>query len=184
VLPPPSSVGLTFSGPRSASEIPRNCAARRTDLLTAGPSISAVNVLSLAIFSGPVDWAWSVPVSKVEADQELAVWPMGDGLEDLSPLRKNLPSNTTYPLIGVACRLPAERPVGRLSGWSMSACRHNRTFWPNAPSDASNLKNPHTSYMNRMAQSLEGGLQKTFALGRVGMNCCGDILKPCAHLQR
>jgi hypothetical protein len=60
----------------------------------------------------PVDWVWSVPVLKVETDQELAVRPMGDGLEDRPPVRKNLPSNTAYPLIGVARRLPAERLLG------------------------------------------------------------------------
>jgi len=63
-------------------------------------------------FLRTVDWVWSVPVLKVETDQELAVRPMGDGLEDRPPVRKNLPSNTAYPLIGVARRLPAERLLG------------------------------------------------------------------------
>ena len=38
--------------------------------------------------------------------------------------------------------------------------------------------------MHRMAQSHEGGLQKAFALGRVGMDRCGDVLEPRAHLER
>ena len=38
--------------------------------------------------------------------------------------------------------------------------------------------------MHRMAQSLEGGLQKTFALRRMGMDRCSDVLEPRAHLER
>src|SRR5450759_5148187 len=38
--------------------------------------------------------------------------------------------------------------------------------------------------MHRMAQSPEGGLQKTFALGWMGMDGCSDILEPRAHLER
>src|SRR5438105_117685 len=38
--------------------------------------------------------------------------------------------------------------------------------------------------MYRMAQSLEGGLQKTFALRRMGMDRCGDVFEPRAHLER
>jgi hypothetical protein len=38
--------------------------------------------------------------------------------------------------------------------------------------------------MHRMTQSLEGGLQKTFALGRMGMYRCSDVLEPRAHLER
>ena len=34
------------------------------------------------------------------------------------------------------------------------------------------------------AQGLEGYVLKAFAQGRVSMNRCGDILKPCAHLER
>ena len=35
-----------------------------------------------------------------------------------------------------------------------------------------------------MAQSRDGRLQKTFALGRVGMDGCGDVLEPRAHFER
>src|SRR5688500_16634548 len=38
--------------------------------------------------------------------------------------------------------------------------------------------------MDWMAQSRERGLPKAFALGWVGMNCRGDVLKPRAHLER
>ncbi|MCD6072255.1 MAG: hypothetical protein K0S42_2771 [Microvirga sp.] len=120
-LPPPSSIGPTFSDPHSAPEIPRNCAARRTDLLTGRSPISVLYVLSPAIFSEPVDWTWSVPVSKVEADHELVVRSMGDGLEDRWSVRKSLSSNTNCLLIGAFWRLPAERPVGPASVWFMSA---------------------------------------------------------------
>jgi hypothetical protein len=108
-LPPPSSTGRTFSSPGSEPEIPKNCAVQRNDLLTAAPSISGAIVLYPSIFSEPIDCRRSVPVLKVEADQELAARPMGNGLDDLPLVRKNLPSNITYPLIGVACRLPTKR---------------------------------------------------------------------------
>jgi hypothetical protein len=37
--------------------------------------------------------------------------------------------------------------------------------------------------MDRMAQSLVGGLHKAFALGRVSMDGCGDVLETRAHLE-
>src|SRR6266498_3946773 len=40
------------------------------------------------------------------------------------------------------------------------------------------------SDMDRMAQSLEGRLQKAFALGRVSMDSCGDVLETRARLER
>jgi hypothetical protein len=68
-FPPPSSTGRTFSSSGSASEISRNCAVQRADLLTGRSPNSAAGVLYPAIFSGPVDWVWSVPFWKGEADQ-------------------------------------------------------------------------------------------------------------------
>jgi hypothetical protein len=40
---------------------------------------------------------------------------MGDGLGARLPVQKGLLSNTNHLLIGVTCRLPAERPVEQAS---------------------------------------------------------------------
>jgi hypothetical protein len=58
---------------------------QRTNLLTDRSPISAVSVLSPALFSGPVDWAWSVPFSEMAVDQGIKTRVEGGEFDIFSP---------------------------------------------------------------------------------------------------